>query len=175
MEAVRCTWTSAHDVSFITGCHCSQGRRTSSQVALLNVPLPRFTQPDWNDWALRFSRNSEKTEMFALWSGIQGAFYGKKKKKKAHWCLVWLQLPTYIIFFLWCLHEVITGLHVQHRMHITQSRHVQLPVLDANDLQDSGLILRAYVRVCVFSNETTEQLLKLDNRLEPIDGATFIF
>lgn len=46
---------------------------------------------------------------------------------------------------------------------------------DANDLQDSGLSLRAYVRVCAFSSETTEQLLKLDDRLEPIDGATFIF
>lgn len=127
VEAVRCTWTSAHDVSFITGCHCSQGRRTSSQVALLNVPLPRFPRPDWNDWALRFSRNREKNpEMLALWSRIQGASYGKKKEKKkekAHWCLVWLQLPTYIIFFLCRLHEVITGLHVQHRMHITRSRN----------------------------------------------------
>lgn len=83
VEAVRCTWTSAHDVSFITGCHCSQGGRTSSQVALLNVPLPRFLRPDWNDWALRFSRNREKKpEMLALWSRIQGASYGKKKKKK---------------------------------------------------------------------------------------------
>lgn len=24
VEVVRCTWTSVHDVSFITGCQCSQ-------------------------------------------------------------------------------------------------------------------------------------------------------
>lgn len=97
-----------------------------------------------------------------------------KKKKKHTDVLSGCSYPR-MLYFLCRLHEVITGLHVQHRMHITRSRNVRLPVLDANDLQDSGLILRAYVRVCVFSNETTEQLLKLDNRLEPIDGAILYF
>lgn len=139
-----CTWRLLyHRVS----PQCSEGCLTKNTLIFLACFVECTAH--WNYQVLRFSTNRKK-KIGPYEMGTQGASNGKK----AHCCLVCYPY-MYLQVFLWCLHQVITGLQVLHRIYITLGSNIQLPVLETEcffvfflraDFEDSGF---TFVHRCV--------------------------
>lgn len=167
VEVMRCTWTSVHDVSFITGCHYSQGCLTE-KMHIFSGCFVECTAPEVQMTSLHWGK-----KYFGLMFRNTGSLLWQKSTLMS--CLV-AAIHRYILFSL---------AFARGDRRVTRL----LPVWDAyNEIwfefflfcfvclrrtcKTQGFIC-PHVHVCVFSNETTEQLLKLDNRLEP--KGRFIF